>query len=100
MIAAGLTPVDDTMAPALAELEKNNTDSDGDGVDDVLELSAGKDPNGSADLCGLTPRYGCGAHIANGATPDPASSLMAFLVASLLVTSAHRHRKRRRTQSP
>jgi hypothetical protein len=99
MMAAGLTPVDDTMAPALATLEKNKTDSDGDGIGDVLELSAGKDPNGSADLCGLTPRYGCGAHIASGATPDPASSLTAFFVASLLATRARRSSKRQRRPS-
>jgi len=53
----------------------------------------------SSALCGLTPRYGCGAHIASAATPDPASSLTAFFVASLLATSAHRSLKRRRKQS-
>jgi hypothetical protein len=99
MMAAGLSPVDSTMAPALSTLERNQTDSDNDGTNDVLELSAGKDPNGSSDLCGLTPRYGCGAHVATAALPDHSSALAALLAASVLGASAHRKRSRRRNRA-
>jgi hypothetical protein len=99
MMAAGLNPVDSTMAPALATLEKNQTDSDHDGTNDVLELSAGKDPNGSSDLCGLTPRYGCGARVATARPPDHSSALAALFAASVLGASAHRKRRRRRDRA-
>jgi hypothetical protein len=99
MMAAGLTPVDSTMAPALSSLEKAQTDSDGDGTDDVLELSAGTDPNGSADLCSLTPRYGCGAHIANSPSPNESAPVAAILTAAVLGASAHRGARRRRKRA-
>jgi hypothetical protein len=80
MMAAGLRFfAPQTIDPALAELEAQRTDSDGDGQPDVLELSAGRDPNGDLDLCGLTPRFGCGAQIA----PSPPDSGLGLLVAIL-----------------
>ena len=96
MMAAGLTPVDSTMAPALSTLEKAQTDSDADGTNDVLELSTGTDPNGSADLCSLTPRYGCGAHIASTHSSNHSAPLAAILMAAVLGISAHRGARRRR----
>ena len=48
-----------TIAPALAVLESDGADSDGDGMGDVAELAAGQNPNveGDDSLCG--PTYGC-----------------------------------------
>lgn len=38
-------------------------DSDGDGMPDIEELLAGRDPNveGEGDICAIDVRYGCGA---------------------------------------
>ena len=96
MMAAGLRFfAPQTIDPALTELEAQHTDSDGDGQGDVLELSAGRDPNGDLDLCGLTPRFGCGAQIA----PQPPDSGLGLLAAILtgvaLGVAAQRSRGKR-----
>ena len=46
---------------SVGEIRTQKTDSDGDGVSDIDELSAGEDPNyaGDGSLCG--PRVGCSA---------------------------------------
>ncbi|MDB4991465.1 MAG: hypothetical protein JWN04_6643 [Myxococcaceae bacterium] len=49
------------IARAVGDLRAKNTDSDGDGVSDMEELSAGEDPNyaGDGSICG--PQVGCSA---------------------------------------
>ncbi len=100
MQGAGLNFLVPTVAPALAQLRANKTDSDGDGVDDITQLSAGVDPSTGAVICGSgappIPTYGCGAHIASSPSPDHSGSLAALLVAAVLGASAHRSTRRKR----
>jgi hypothetical protein len=86
---------------ALMKLEADKTDSNGDGIPDTTQLSAGEDPNTGAAFCGanapLTPRYGCGAHIANvPPAGDHSAPIAALLGAAVLGASAHRTARRRR----
>ena len=76
------------VARAIDALRAQKTDSDGDGVADTDELSAGEDPNyaGDGDLCG--PEVGCSTSKANSSW----SSAVA-----LLATLALLLRGRRRT---
>lgn len=95
MQKAGLTFFPPTLEPAVKQLEAEMVDSDGDGVGDILELSAGADPNGMIDLCAIqTPRYGCGAHIARSPTSNHAGEIAALFVASVLCASARRRVRR------
>ncbi len=95
----GLTFFPPTLEPAVKKLETDMVDSDGDGVSDILELSAGQDPNGSIDLCAIkSPQYGCGAHIAQPPSPDHSGAIAALFMASVLGASAQRHARRRRRQ--
>jgi hypothetical protein len=70
----------DSLRAALDKMRAANPpiDSDGDGTADLVELSAGNDPNnkGDARICG--PEYGCGAHISR---VPPARSGTALAVA-------------------
>ena len=69
---------------AVDTLRSANTDSDGDGVADIDELSRGEDPNyaGDGSLCG--PQVGCSAA---SAPPTVGSSGSSALLACLLVLS-------------
>jgi hypothetical protein len=83
MIGAGLIGASpDTLKPAVDQLAKDGTDSDGDGVPDIQELQEGRDPNvaGSGMLCG--PTYGCGARI------EPSGSLDGYAAVAALATAA------------
>jgi hypothetical protein len=89
MIENGLVFQDtDALARALAALKASGVDSDGDGVTDIDELSAGHDPNvsGPAALCVSLPRYGCGASVA----PDRPAGAGAFLFGLLAWLVARR----------
>lgn len=61
MVDRGLVPDDTTsLSDALARLETDGVDSDGDGTPDVDALRQGIDPNTGTDFCGaVLPRYGC-----------------------------------------
>jgi len=70
--------------------ETLNLDSDGDGKQDLAELSAGDNPYGGESLC-ERPRYGCSAlHVA----PAPPAPFTAFAFA-LSVAGALWWRRRR-----
>ena len=102
MIANGLAFQDtDALARALAASKANGVDSDGDGVSDVDELSAGHDPNvsGAAPLCTSTPRYGCGASIAP-ARPGAAGAFLFALLALLAARLSPRVNTRTRRKTP
>lgn len=97
MRGVGLTFDPTTVTGAVNKLEAAMTDSDGDGTGDILELSAGQDPNGNVDLCSIkSPQYGCGARIAAPLAPDHSGAVAALIVASVLGASAHRGARRRR----
>lgn len=101
MQKAGLTFIPSSLDPALKQLEAERVDSDGDGVGDILELSAGQDPNGKVDLCSIqSPKFGCGAHIARPPTPNRAGELAALFVASVLGVSALRRVRRHPSPDP
>jgi hypothetical protein len=90
----GLEGQDETLvAPAVKALRgsgvdggPSGVDSDGDGMDDIAELAAGRDPNiaGAGELCG--PTYGCGARIEPSGRIDWQAVLLALGVVGLLVT--------------
>lgn len=94
MIQAGLDGEDESLVETAVEtLEKKSpkVDSDEDGVDDLAELAAGRDPNltGAGDLCG--PEYGCGARVEpNG----PVNSGPLALALGLALVLAARLRRR------
>lgn len=93
MMLRGLRGGDDSLVgPAVAALEKDGVDSDGDGVGDVAELSDGRSPNveGDDSVCG--PTYGCFRVEPHGSLEhDPFGLLAALGVAALLCA---RRRKR------
>jgi hypothetical protein len=65
------------LADALAQMDADGVDSDGDGVLDTQALADGLDPNDGSGLCGaLLPTYGC-----FGGGSAAAVALMAPLVA-------------------
>lgn len=62
MQARGLTSNTGTLDAALALMESDGIDSDGDGISDTVELADGRNPNpGGSDFCPLAggPTYGC-----------------------------------------
>ncbi len=61
-MSAGMMVADDaSMAAALAQIEADGTDTDGDGTPDIEELRLGMNPNpGGEDFCATAqPQYGC-----------------------------------------
>ncbi len=102
MQADGLFFVEASLSPALDKLEQAGTDSDGDGIGDIVELRAGQDPNGSLDLCSqaaLAARYGCGAHIAPSPNKDSGALLAALLTSLVLGAGLHRSALRARARA-
>lgn len=78
-----------SLADALAAMEAEGVDSDGDDVPDLTEIAAGMDPNSGSDsaaLCGAgappTPAYGCARVAPRGLPPGGAGWLVAGLVAA------------------
>lgn len=94
---AGLQPFNNSsLEAALAQLETEGTDSDGDGVGDIDELRAGSDPNGAGGADGGPEpepvQYGFGC--AQGAAAGP------LLSGLLLLSVAAGRRRRRRGRAP
>ena len=75
LVANDLTSLD----TALAALEAEGTDSDGDGVPDITELKNGTNPNGG----GVPPTYGCFSVTGQGLAGSPAALWLLALAAAL-----------------
>ena len=80
MKARGLVANDlASLDTALAALEAEGTDSDGDGVPDITELKNGTNPNGG----GVPPTYGCFSVTGQGLAGSPAALWLLALAAAL-----------------
>ncbi len=73
---------EDSLIAALATLESEGTDSDGDGVGDIDELLDGTDPNGTGSEV-EAPAYGCVGSTRPGG-PLAGATLLAMLAGVLL----------------
>lgn len=112
MMAHGLVSASEpALFAALDAMSADGTDSVCDGTPDIADLKAGRDPNvrdsdgGSAADCVqtlLTPRYGCGAHVA-GPGPESEGSLVGtcgLLLGLAALTLARRPRAAARSFTP
>jgi len=106
MRALGLVEFDETsLRSALAKMQAQQVDSDGDCVDDIDELKKGTDPNvpDSGQTCdagvhlptssATIPRYGCGAHVAP--TSDGPSPIALLALGTAALGAAMRLRRKR-----
>jgi hypothetical protein len=91
MRSRGLVARDtDSLRTALAAAQAERYDTNGDGVIDIDELKANRDPNGGAGALRPPPRYGCGARIAPSSRGEGAELLV--LAAAWLVLQRSRRR--------
>jgi hypothetical protein len=84
MRARGLVLYDEaSLGTALAQIEKDGIDSDGDGTIDVDAVRMGKNPNPSSDV----PMYGCVGRVSPAAPTDsglPALGILVLLAAAMI----------------
>lgn len=95
MVSYGLTGNTSSFKTAISQLEKNNPDSDGDGISDIEALKQAIDPStGQEQPNAKVPeeKYGCGARIAPGATRAPVASALVALVAGVALMRRRRGR--------
>ena len=98
MKARGLVPGDLTsLDTALDALAAESHDSNGNGVSDIDELKAGKDPNAGATAT-VTPTYGCVGSIA--AAPPRAGAAVALVLLALGLRRRSRHSTARAAPRP
>lgn len=86
--------------PCRLNTMSNPCDSDGDGMSDIAELIAGRDPDGSRnfDIC---PKYGCGASTIATAPPAHRELGALWLLGALSVVAvARRASSARATGAP
>lgn len=90
---AGEVESEEAIRWAVAQLEQQNIDSDGDGVGDIEEIRQGDDPNYAGDALICQPEVGCGAHIAPTTTHSP-WRLNATLASLALLVGVRLRRRR------
>jgi hypothetical protein len=95
MLARGLTSDQSTLTPALDALQRDQVDSDGDGVTDIAEILADRDPNTPVDaaLSGSDPSYGCAV------APGPPNANALALVLSVAAIGFGLSIRRRTTRA-
>jgi hypothetical protein len=89
MMARGLTGGGnaDALVTALAQLDADAVDSDGDGSTDVDALRAGQNPNDGVPFCGDSvveaPEYGCLQHARAGGGATLVAAALAIALSAL-----------------
>ena len=78
---------------ALAKMESDKVDSDGDGVPDITELRKGDDPSAAAGQANVEATYGCIASLAP--TPPAFNSLMTLGICALVAAIVGRRTGRK-----
>jgi MYXO-CTERM domain-containing protein len=82
----GLVAYDESsLKTALAKMETDKVDSNGNGVTDIEELKQGKDPNAGAAGTSSTPDIAYGCAVARGAPASPPMEGLALLALLALV---------------
>lgn len=103
MLAHGMTSSEDTVLPALEAMAADQTDSDGDTVPDVTELSMNTDPNTPVPTpltpSEPSPTYGCAVAVppsprASDGLASPLGGSGAGLLAVLIMARGRRARRR------
>lgn len=79
----------------LAGLTASGVDTDKDGMSDIDELKAGRDPNvtGEGDICAPDVRYGCGAAHVAATPPGSWNGAAWFVLGGLLIAGLVKARR-------
>jgi len=98
MVAVGLTLSIPSLDKSLDALAANNTDSNHDGIPDIVQLQQGGDPNtGGAQLNVPEEKYGCGARVARGPIDSKGIGTLIVTVAGMMLLG--RRRRNRKVKS-